>query len=133
MFDNPIAPPISPSPFEEKPKTPVLGILSCVAAVVSILLVCGMFVLTYAMGSGSEFDPTRMSYDQLASLGFGIIGLCLGSGFFAIVGIILGIVAVLRKDTAKVWGILGLILNGLIVLSYCGLYALGALANSSGG
>lgn len=128
MYDAPLAPAVQPPPFPEKPKSPVVGILSCAAAALAILMVCGVFILAYSVGSSGQFDPNNLDYQSLAGLGFGVLGLCLGSVFFSLVGIILGIFAIFQKGTARVWGIVGLVVNSLIVLSYCGLYGLGALS-----
>jgi hypothetical protein len=91
------------------------------------LFLCGSFALAYSVGI--NIDPENINYDQAANLGFGMIGLCGGSGFFALVGLILGIIGVTQKDTARAWAIIGLTLNGVITLGYCSLFGLGFISS----
>jgi hypothetical protein len=125
MYDSSYVPPPS---IDEKPKAPILGILSCAAAVLSVLFFCGIFVLTLVVGSGSGFDVEAINSETLTNLGFGILGLMCASGVSTLVGLALGALALVIHELNKVWGIIGLILNGLIVFGFCVFVGLGVLA-----
>ena len=114
---------VPPPPEPEKPRAPILGTLSWVAALLSILLYCGMFVLTYVVGGPTEFDSARLGHEKMTSLGYGLLTLLSGSGFAALVAVILGIITVSRKGGNKVPGIWGLTLSGFTILGYCFLLA----------
>ena len=119
------------SPPLENPKKPVLGILSCVAGILSILLFCGMFVLVYSIAGQSGFDPTQMNYEALTNLGLGVIALGGLSIFISLIGLILGVVGVIQKNTPKAWAIIGLVLNILILVGYCAFFSLSIIAYST--
>ena len=119
---------VPPPLIEEKPKAPILGILSCVAAILAVLFFCGIFILIMVIGSSNGFDAEALTTESMNSLGFGILGLTCASGVSSLVGIALGILSLLIRETVKVWGIAGLVLNGMIILVFCLFFAIGVLA-----
>lgn len=98
-----------PSPLPEARKHPKLGIGSFISTIVALLFTCP-FVLRYL-----GMLPLVFSC-ELAGLITVLV--CLG-GLAALVGTGLGIAAVVQKGTSKVFGILGIIISGLILLGFC--------------
>ncbi|HTX90918.1 MAG TPA: hypothetical protein VMC09_06840 [Anaerolineales bacterium] len=113
-------PPPPPPPFAEPKKRPVMGIVSLISAILSLILLCIMPLSVVAVGSGSNFNPTMMTREALAGLGLGIIALLCGSGLFSVGGVGFGIAAIFQKDTSKVMGIIGLVIGILVLLVTCG-------------
>jgi hypothetical protein len=99
-------------------KPPILGVLSLVLALLTLLLL-GIFVV-YALKFGGQGQTAR-----IISWIF-VISIC-ASG---LAGIGLGGAAVFQKDTNRAFGILGLALNILILVGICGfvVFVLGAAA-----
>lgn len=97
-----------PSPLPEALKHSRLGIGSIISAIVALLFTCP-FVLRYL-----RILPPVFLY-KLAGLITVLV--CLG-GLAALVGTGLGIAAVVQKGTRKVFGILGIIISGLILLGF---------------
>jgi hypothetical protein len=93
MYDSSFPPPEvpPPPPPSEMPKHSKLGIISFVLAIVSLVLVCLFFVFVF---------------------------ICL-IGLSNLTGVGLGIAALTQKTQSKVFGILGLVFNALILLGFC--------------
>ncbi|HEY0009636.1 MAG TPA: DUF6142 family protein [Tepidisphaeraceae bacterium] len=99
------------------------GIASFIISLVSLVL---LFVLIAAAGvmasqAGGELDETS---PQAIMLGLGIIA----SLALAVLGAVLAIVGLTTTNVKKVFAILGLIFNGLLVLGVIGLLILGTMA-----
>lgn len=85
-----------------------LGIASFVISLLNGPLMLGLVIAAGAMVEGgmSENEP-----------GMAVVGLVLiGSIVMSVIGLVLGIVACVQKDRKKLFGIIGLIINGLTVL-----------------
>ncbi|HZN68246.1 MAG TPA: DUF3824 domain-containing protein [Tepidisphaeraceae bacterium] len=92
--------------------------------VMSLLAGLGIFVLFAWAGYLQINDPAAVENEddpRMMALGFGFV-VCI---FLVLVGIGLGIGGVLQGDKKKLFGILGLTFNGLIVLVTVGLIVLG--------
>jgi hypothetical protein len=63
---------------------------------------------------------------------YGLLALCGSSGLGALLGTVLSIAAIVPLERRKVWGDVGLVLNGTILLGYCGVIGLLVLALLSG-
>ena len=129
MSNNPYQPPWAnfssdPPPGKmvapPEPKHSGLGIASfAVALLAGVLAVAMIGVATYFAASlQEEFDDEA---PQAIAVGLGIMG-SLG---LAVIGAGLGIAGVAQPNRNKVFAILGLTFNALLVLSVCGLMALG--------
>ncbi len=126
MSQNPYQPPFGafaekPMPFAPPaPRHSGLGIASFVMS-----LFCGivMFALigvaTYL--AASMQDEFTDESPQAIMVGLGIIG---GLGL-AVIGLGLGIAGVVQPNRNKLFAILGLIFNFLVLVSVCGIMALG--------
>jgi len=127
--------PYPPPVFGEAPPAPPasqsgLGIASFVIALVSIVVMIIGFVS--AVASIGEFiqpdgsiDPESIDPMELgASMMVGVLAV-LGSLAISFVGLILGIVGLVAKYKRKVFGIIGVVLNGLILVGFLGLFLLG--------
>ncbi|MBX9677454.1 MAG: hypothetical protein K2X38_01735 [Gemmataceae bacterium] len=99
------------------------GIASLIAAILAGLLAFGLIAIAAVHGNDIEFEIERKS-----GAGVGFIFLFLGSGATVLVGIVLGIVGCVQAHRRKIFAILGLVLNLMIVLGMCGLMAIGFAA-----
>lgn len=129
MIDSPFAPaPLIPA---ETQKHSRLGIASFVIGLVSMIVFCLAIIL--AFGYGVSIASTTPSIQSLETsptiLVFGFLMLI--SPFIALIGAVLAFVAVFQKDKKKLFGILGIVVNLLIVLAFCALLVIG-LAGQSG-
>ncbi|MFF2480647.1 hypothetical protein [Paenibacillus sp. NPDC058071] len=110
-----------------------VGIASFVLAIISVLLGIAGIILSISFAGQVANDPGFMDsmtqsngevpegFLALASAGLTMI-IGIGCSF---IGLILGIVSVASRNRRKVFGIIGLILNGLIVLGMGGLMLIG--------
>jgi len=103
-------PPSPPAP--ELRKHSRLGMASFIISIVAALIICIDIVLAFGNGSGFSVSSSYAWVDT---------ALTCASAVAAVVGLVLGIIAVNRKNTKKVFGILGLVFNALIVLGICAL------------
>jgi uncharacterized membrane protein len=108
-----------------------LAIASFVIGLVSMFIFCLAIVLAFGYGASiASTNPTIQNLQTSPTvLAFGLMMLV--SPFFGLVGAVLGFVAVFQKDKKKLFGILGIVLNLLIVLAFCSLLVIG-LAGQSG-
>jgi hypothetical protein len=113
MYDSSFPPPEvpPPPPPSEMPKHSKLGIISFVLAIVSLVLVCLFFVFAYMLGSNNLSSGTGTTT-------IGWVFICL-IGLSNLTGVGLGIAALTQKTQSKVFGILGLVFNALILLGFC--------------
>lgn len=97
-----------PSPLPEARKHSRLGIGSLVFAIVA-LLVTGIFMFSGGLPLSFGFYASEH-----------ILGLLLLGGLLTtLVGIGLSIVSMRQKGTNKMFGILGLVISGIILLGFC--------------
>ncbi len=109
MYDSTFTP---APPAPELRKHSLLGIASFILSLVALLLVCVFFIFAYYLGSNANMASIQ---------GMSVIGwvfIC-GIGISTLAGIGLGIAAVVQKAQSKVFGILGIIFNALILLGFC--------------
>lgn len=114
------------------------GIASFVLALVAVLtVVIGIVLSVAAVASSADLaGATQEEIEaELLEGGGGEVAGLIGAGLlmiasigFAVIGLILGIIGVVMKNRKKVFGIIGLILNALIVLSVVLLISIGLLA-----
>jgi ABC-type polysaccharide/polyol phosphate export permease len=118
MYDTPFIPP-SPPPPPAAQKHSTLGIVSLVLAILAMLIMCVDVVIIMGITGGTNIS-TEVGYLDAALS-------CLAA-IMALTGLGLGIAAVSRKDAKKLFGILGLVLNGLYLIGYCGLVGINMLS-----
>jgi hypothetical protein len=134
MYDNTLlaSPPPPPEPFlpSQDQKQSKLGIASLVIGLVAVLFACIAFVISFSYGfSLSSNTPSLIDQSSPVVLIAGGLFCC--SPILSLVGVGLGIAAVVQKKDKKIFGIIGLVINGLIILSICGLFVLGLIVQSS--
>jgi len=119
MYENTYSPPPLP---DDLPKHSVLGIISFVIGILASLLLC----ITFAIAGFSSPQTFGTSlYENMMT----VIGLmACASGGMSVLGLGLGIGGVIQKAQSKVFGIIGLVVNGLLLLGFCGLMLLGIIA-----
>lgn len=134
MYDSslPMPPPVIPTTDQKQSK---LGIASFVLGIIGMLLLCAGFLIAigYGVSIGLQnpyiTDPSSVidSSDPIVLLASGFM-YC--SPVFNLVGLGLGIAAAFQKNTKKTLGIIGLVLNALIVLSFCCFFVFGLLVGA---
>ena len=93
-----------------------LGIASFV---ISILMGLGLFGTIFWAGYVETTTPGGMDENSPVAA---MIGLAVIGGLaVAMLGVVLGIIACVQKSKGKMLGIIGLILNTLLILGVCGL------------
>ena len=125
MNDSSFPPPITtlPPPPPDLKKHSSIGIVAFVMGILDILGVCLMFGLSLY----SQDAPANTS-DTLTSV-VGFMAICLV--IVSIVGVVLGIIGVVQKAQSKVFAIIGLVLNALVLLGICVIMAIGMAALGS--
>jgi hypothetical protein len=132
MNEMPFTPPPSPL-VTVSGKLSKIGIASFVLGLVAVLLFCAAFLLSFGYGislaaNNPYFDPATLD------LGSPIVliasGLFYCSPVFNLIGTGLGIAAVFQKTDKKTFGIIGLVINGVILLSLCALFGIGLIVQS---
>ena len=128
MYDSSFAPPpLIPSPAQKHSK---IGIASFVVGILAALVFCLVILLAF----GFDFlmaaqNPTfQINQNSPTVLSLGLV-MCL-SPVLSLVGVGLGIAAVLQKNVKKLFGILGLVLNLMTILTFCILVGIGFVAQS---
>ncbi len=124
-----------------------LGIASFVIALVSVLMIVVSIIIAIAaiseMANNPEFAETMQNiadaynpaninmefleseqFGSLVIMLFGTVILMIGALIVSLVGAILGIVGVTSKNRRKVFAIIGLVLNGIVLLGGTGFFVL---------
>lgn len=132
MYDTEFTPPPLPPPPDER-KQSGIGIASFAIGLLALLIFCLGFVVAFGYGiSVGMNNPTNPQVDQGSPLiVISSLLMTCGAPLFNLVGIGLGIGALVQNTHKKTLGIVGLVLNGLVLLSVCALFAFG-LANMGG-
>jgi hypothetical protein len=91
--------------------------------ILSVLSVCLVFVLSY-----SSSNASYSTADTLTTM-VGILAIC--TIVLSLVGVGLGIGGVVQKAQSKVFAIIGLVLNALVLIGLCGILLLGFAALSA--
>jgi len=116
-----ITPPPAAPPPSGKSWPPFMGMLSILTVVFPILFVCIYCLIVFSFVSQPGFDVERATETELLNMGLGTIALVCGALIVSIVGMIIGLGALFGKTANKILGIIGLVLNGFIVLTMvCG-------------
>jgi hypothetical protein len=102
-----------------------VGIASFVAGIVSLLMFVGAIGLVVVAVAGSPRGP-EPPHAVVMTTGLLIVG----AGLIALVGAGLGIGACCQAERKKVFGVIGLAINGVILLGGIGLFLVGLLARS---
>ncbi len=135
MYDNTMLAVPPPSPFEQPPmrKQSKLGLASFIIGLVAFLLVCIGFIIAFSYGislaaNNPLTDPSMIDTSSPAIL-IASVMMCCSPGL-SLLGIGLGIASVVQKTDKKTLGIIGLVINGLILISVCLLFGVGLIAQS---
>jgi len=103
-----------------------VGIASFVAGIVALLMIVGAFGLAVVAIAG---DPHAKEPPREA---FALIGLLMvGGGLVALIGTGLGIGSCCQGERKKVFGVIGLVMNGLLLLGGIGVILIGVLASAA--
>ena len=131
--------PYRPSRFDTTPSAP-LGSPYNRASTRQSLIGIASFVISLIVGMGEigaiviftliqANNPGAVKENSPEAVILGL--LLLGGVFLAVVGGVLGIVSFFEKDRHRVFGILGLAFNALIVLGFGGLMVLGLIVQAN--
>jgi magnesium-transporting ATPase (P-type) len=100
---------------------PFMGMLSILTVVFPILFACIYCLVIYSFISQTGFNADRVTDAELVNMGLGTIALVCGTLIISIVGMVIGLGALFGKTANKILGIIGLVLNGLVILAMlCG-------------
>jgi hypothetical protein len=128
MFDSNLpAPPL----LTGTQKQSRIGIAAFVLGIIASLLLCIGFLIAFGYGFTNAMNSP--SLDPSTIIDTGSTTILLASGFiycspvFSLVGLGLGIAAAVQKRDKKTLGIIGLVLNALILLSFCAIFGLGLI------
>jgi hypothetical protein len=130
-----------PPVFGEEPAAaPVrqsgLGIASFIIGLVSIVvMIIGFVAIVAALGDyiapDGTIDPNDIDPMELgASMMVGILAI-FGSLAVSFVGLILGIIGLVAKNRRKVFGVIGVVLNALLIVGFLGLFVFGLLMSAA--
>lgn len=118
----------SSSVVPPEPKQSKIGIASFVISLVSVIFFCMGFVLSFVYGASQAMvNPANPSVDANSPwiLVAGAL-MCFGM-VIALAGLVLGIVAVTRKEEKRGLGIAGLVIGAVVMVVYCILTMLGMI------
>jgi hypothetical protein len=126
------APPPPPPPFPapEGQKQSKIGIASFVIALVALLLFCVGFILSFGYGFTLAMNNPNFSassIDRNSPMVVIATGLFFCSPVIGLIGSGLGIASIIQKTDKKTFGIIGLVINSLIILSLCVLFVIGLM------
>lgn len=110
------APPSQP----KKSRLNFLSSLSAVTVMLPSLFICTMCLLLYAVVKTPAFREEQLGSEGFTKLGLGIYALVFAAGVGSILGLVVGIAALFRKNSNKVLGVIGIIVNFLILMGFCG-------------
>jgi hypothetical protein len=131
MYDSTATPaPLIPAETKKQSK---IGIASFVIGILAMLIFCIALVLTiiYAIPIASQItSTTSYQIDQSSPTVISLGILMLISPLLSLVGAALGIGALVQKNQKKTLGVIGLVLNLLIILVFCVMFILGVAVQS---
>lgn len=112
-----------------------LGSYALVCTILALVLLIAVFARTFTVLIQAGFSPTsapsRETLQQIQQRGDALAtGLQLGWLFFAVVGLVLGIVSVVQHANWR--GIVGIVVCGLFILCFCGSTLLAVLMTLGG-
>jgi len=123
MYDSTFTPPPLITPGTQKHSK--IGIASFVIGIVAMLIFCLVILLAFGYGFTMAMQNPYFQVDQSSPtiLTLGLL-MCV-SPILSLVGVGLGIGAMAQKNEKKLFGIIGLVLNLLVILVFCGLFVYG--------
>jgi hypothetical protein len=102
-----------------------IGIASFIAGLVALLMIVGAFAVAVVVAvEALPTGPSGRNPQQLFFVGV----LFIGAGLVAVVGTGLGIGACFQTKRKKVFAVIGLVVNGLVLLGAIGVFLLGVIA-----
>ena len=111
-----------------------LGIASFIMAIISIAgMILAIFLLVSAIGS--QLDPAAIQAGEVPAMPEGLMkSVITATGLFflfiilSLIGAVLGVAGLFQKDRLKLFSILGLVFNGLLVFFIVAIVFISALA-----
>jgi len=129
MYENTFDPsPLAPPPNSGRQSK--VGVASLILGIISLLFFCIGFVIAFGYGISIGIDDPLAQIDPTSNIILIASGIMCLSPLISLAGIGLGIASVLQKTDKKTIGIIGLVLNGLIFITYCGLSLLGLVGGA---
>ncbi len=129
MYDAnlPVPPVVEPA----QQKQSKLGVIGFILSILAVVMFCIGFLIAFGYGAtiavqNPYADPAGL-IDTSSPLLLLTSGLFCCSPGLSLVGVGLGIASVVQKTEKKVFGILGLVINGMILVSICLLFVIGLL------
>jgi vacuolar-type H+-ATPase subunit I/STV1 len=132
-----ITPPVTPPPSVTSKKQSGIGIASFVISILGVLIFCVAMLISVGYGVSLASSNPLAGQNPYAAIDRGtpvmIVAIILSwcGPLLNLVGVGLGIAAVLQKSEKKTFGIVGLVISGLVVISFCLLTILGTIGQLS--
>ncbi|KPU45413.1 CAAX amino terminal protease self- immunity [Oxobacter pfennigii] len=104
--------------YQAEKKHSGFGIASFVISMVSLTMLFGLFSMYYML------EGLIQDYFMDRALALLIVG----SSLLCLLGFILGIAGIFQKNRMKIFSILGLVFNVIVILSFIGFFIIGAMA-----
>jgi len=117
MYNSSSAPDVFVSPDSRKHSR--IGIASFVIGLLAVLMICLAILLAFGYGFSMAIQNPNFQVDQKSPIIMALGLLICISPVLSLVGIGVGIGAVVQNNDKKLFGILGLVLNLLIVTVFC--------------
>lgn len=108
-----------------------IGIASFVVGIVSMLIFCLAILLAFGYGFSMTAQNPSFQVSRSSPIILALSLMMLISPVLSLVGAVLGSVAVFQQNLKKLFAILGLVFNMLVILAFCVLLVIG-LAGQSG-
>jgi hypothetical protein len=119
MYDANIQPPPPQRPARQWP--PFMGMLSILTVAFPVIIFCAYCMIVYYWVSQPGFEPELMPETEIMNLGLGTLAMLCGVITVSAVGIAVGLGALFGRTANKVLGLIGVLMNGFLLLSLiCG-------------
>lgn len=137
MYEPIASPPVVPQPSVTSEKHSGIGIASFIVSILGLLIFCVAMLISVGYGVSLAGSNPNAGQNPYGSIDLGapammvaiILSWC--GPILNLVGIGLGIAAVLQKNDKKTFGIVGLVISGLVVISFCLMTILGSIGQLS--
>ena len=137
MYEPSVLPPIVPQPPATSKKQSEIGIASFLISILGLLIFCVALLISLGYGASLARSNPLAAQNPYGAIDYSapimIVAVVLSwcGPITNLVGLGLGIAAVLQKNQKKTFGIVGLVISSLVVLSFCLLTILGTLGQLS--
>jgi hypothetical protein len=128
MYDSSLQPAsLSPIGIQKHSR---LGIASFIVGIVALFVLCLGMVLAFVYAGSIATQDLTSQITLSSPLVLGLGALLCASPVLSLVGFVLGLLAVVQKNDKRTFGILGCIINILVIFVFGVLFVIGLVAQS---